>query len=77
MNLKSIVTVAMSGTVGKILRPIVAAVSAPIRHEMVEFWVKIRDHALTTEGEADDAMVAGLKELFGITDAEILQAETD
>jgi len=70
--LKEIIKVAMSGTVGKVLRPILDAISPTIRAMLVKFISELKEKAEATPNEADDALVELLIYLFKITDAELL-----
>jgi len=70
--LKEIIKVAMSGTVGKVLRPILDAISPTIRAMLVKFISELKEKAEATPNEADDALVELLIDLFKITDAELL-----
>ena len=69
--LAAIVKIAASGTVSKILEPILEAVTPAVRSFIVEMYVKLKEKTDATPNEADDALTELIKNILKIRGEEI------
>jgi len=74
--LKTLIKIATSGTIGKIVKPIMEALTPEIRAFIVKWWFKLKEKTDATPNEADDCITDLIQDLLGITDQEAFDAVT-
>ena len=75
--LKTLIKIATSGTVGKIIKPIMDALTPEIRKYVVKMYIKLKEKTDATPNEADDCITELIKDMIGITDREIAVYERE